>query len=315
MPKSTVSWEVDRLPPQSVLLRQGVFDVLLARSWEIPALLLEVGRVRELAFRMVGEGTGRRCDVDAFDEYYEHLILWDRERREVAGGYRLARVAPTVARLGVRGLYTATLFHFTPALFSSLGPSLELGRSFVHPEYQRKPHSLLLLWKGIGRYLERHPECRVLFGPVSISGGFSQEARIELTDYLRREVAADETLRRHVRARRPPKSRWLLSQRPAMEERSLDKIDELVRSVGGPAAERGIPVLLRQYLKLGGRVLACSTDKSFGGCLDALMVVDLRRADRSRLDRMLGTSLSTGIGDSFGASRTRHFDNAAVGVV
>lgn len=299
LPRSLLVDEVSALGSANRLLRQGPYEILLARAREIPALLLEVGRVRELAFRGVNEGTGKSHDLDRFDEHYEHLILWDQERSAVAGGYRMVRTSEALAHSGSSGLYTATLFRMDSRLFNLLGPALELGRSFVHPDYQRRPHSLLLLWKGIGRYLERHPECRVLFGPVSITGSFPPQARFALTGFLRREVAAGEALRRHVKARRPPRTPWNLS-RTAERAQTIEEIDELVRSSGGPTAERGIPVLLRQYLKLGGRVLDCSIDPGFGGCVDALMVVDLRQADRHRLDKMLGTSLSTRMDDLAG---------------
>lgn len=291
VPQSLLIEEVEALGPRNRLLRQGPFEVLLARANHVPALLLEVGRVRELTFRAVNEGTGRSFDLDRFDEHYEQLILWDHERGAVAGGYRMVKVTEEHTRWGSNGLYTATLFRMDPQLFRVLGPALELGRSFVHPDYQRRPHSLLLLWKGIGRYLERHPECRVLFGPVSIAGSYPPQARSAITGFLRQEVAAGKTLRQHVKARRPPKTPWNFSSQAAPVQ-TIEEIDALVRSSGGPGAERGIPVLLRQYLKLGGRVLACSVDPGFGDCLDALIVVDLRQTDRQRLDKMLGTSFS-----------------------
>ncbi|MEZ5352904.1 MAG: GNAT family N-acetyltransferase [Bryobacteraceae bacterium] len=160
LPAAQLRREITNLPAGQTLFRQGPFDVVLARAYQIPALMLEIARVREIAFRLAGEGTGKSYDLDRFDEHYEHLVLWDREQCEVAGAYRLITTGNAMARHGRGGLYTASLFHLSGEFFKALGPAVELGRSFVHPAYQRKPHSLLLLWRGIGCYLEFHRECR-----------------------------------------------------------------------------------------------------------------------------------------------------------
>jgi len=282
VPRQLMEREISRFSAEQRLWRQGSFDVLLFRAWQAPAVLFEIGRVRELTFRQVQEGTGRSADLDRFDEHYEHLLLWERERGEVAGAYRMVRTGPVLASHGPSGLYTQSLFNLKPGFFRELGPAVELGRSFVHPDYQRKPHSLALLWRGIGAYLDRHPECQALFGPVSISGSYSMAARRMLAAYFVAGASSD-SLRPHVRARRP------IARGAASRIATIEEIDELVRRMGGPAAERGIPVLLRQYLKLGGRVIDCSVDPAFGNCLDALIVVDLQRIDRDRVRRMLGS--------------------------
>ncbi|MEZ5399910.1 MAG: GNAT family N-acyltransferase [Bryobacteraceae bacterium] len=292
VPASQVSAELAALDPSQTLVRQGPFDVVLARASQIPALMLEIGRVREETFRHAGEGTGKRYDLDRFDEHYEHLALWDRVHGRVAGSCRLASTADTLARMGRAGLYTTTLFHLGAAFFRAIGPAVELGRSFVHPAYQRKPHSLLLLWRGIGRYLELRPECRALFGPVSISGTYTLQGRQMIARFLAERAAADEPLRRCARARRPLRQPWpqpWLGRGNALPRAaSLEEADELLRLIGGPEAKRGMPVLLRQYLKLGGQVVCCSVDPAFNHCLDALVVLDLRIADHARLIRMLG---------------------------
>ena len=137
----------------------------------------EIGRLREQTFRASGEGTGKARDLDRFDAYYTHLVLWNQERREIAGAYRICNVQHVLHRYGMRGLYTATLFRFQPKFFAKVGPALELGRSFVHLDYQRQYAPLLVLWKGIGSYLVRHPETPILFGAVSISADYSPASR------------------------------------------------------------------------------------------------------------------------------------------
>lgn len=263
VPRELLALEVARLAPHRRLCRQGDWEVWLFTARQAPALLLEVGRLREVAFRAVLEGTGRRYDLDRFDEEYDHLVLWDRSAQQVAGAYRLRCVSPAA----VPDLYTQTLFHLQPGFFHTIGPAVELGRSFVAPEYQRKPLSLLLLWQGIGAYLERCPECRTLFGAVSVSRSYSDGARRRLMSLC---LPAAEPLRRFVRARSP----WTTSSTLPTPECSDNT---------HPA-----PVLLRQYLKLGARVIDWSVDPNFGGCLDALIVVDLKQADQDRLSRILG---------------------------
>lgn len=145
-----VAADIEALPNQQVLVDSGAFRVCYARAAQIPHALQEIGRLREVTFRATGEGTGRASDTDLFDDYYLHLILWDRERRSIAGGYRLGLVDEIVRKYGKSGLYTQQLFRYRSQLLSSIGPAIELGRSFVCPDYQKSYSPLLLLWKGIG---------------------------------------------------------------------------------------------------------------------------------------------------------------------
>lgn len=283
--KETMVSEVRRLGHDQILLEQGPFQVLAVSPRQVPAMLLEIGRLREVTFRQIGEGTGAAVDLDRFDEHYQQLILWNRERQEIVGAYRLAVVDQTVRQYGSSALYTASLFHLSNAFFEELGPAVELGRSFIRAEYQRRPHTLLFLWRGIGRYLERFPRHRTLFGPVSISARYSLQSRSAIAEYLDRSTP-DEPLRRHVKPRRRFRSAASGVQRE--EVLTVEALDQLVRSTGVEPDSRGIPVLLRHYLGLGGRALAVSVDPSFGGCLDALVVVDLRMTETRLLDKILG---------------------------
>lgn len=267
VPRELMAFEIARLGSHHRLCCQGDWEVWLFTARQAPALLLEVGRLREVAFRAVREGTGLRYDLDRFDEDYDQLVLWDQANGQVAGAYRLRRVGQAAAP----DLYTQTLFLLQPGFFHQIGPALELGRSFVAPDYQRKPHSLLLLWRGIGAYLERYPECRTLFGAVSISRAYSDEALRLVAGYCTRQSGRDP-LRPLVRARH----RW---QTPAIPPALASRDEDLPRLA---------PVLLRQYLKLGARVLDWSVDPDFGDCLDALIVLDLLQTDHERLARMLG---------------------------
>ena len=169
--------EIDSLPSNRRLTENAEFAVYHANAREIPNLLLEVGRVRELTFRRAGEGTGKRRDLDSFDAYYRHVLLWSKTKRELVGGYRAGSTSEILAERGLAGLYTSTLFRYDESLFQKLGPALELGRSFVRPEYQRQYAPLLLLWKGIAHLVAKRPEIPVLFGAVSISNDYNEASR------------------------------------------------------------------------------------------------------------------------------------------
>lgn len=261
--------------------------VSVFRPAEDPELMHEIGRLRELTFRAAGEGTGREIDVDRFDQHYDQLVLWNLKDGAIAGGYRIGATQSILPGQGPAGLYTSTLFRFQPEFFRRLGSAAELGRSFVCPEYQKLYMPLLMLWQGIGAWIVRHPECRYLFGPVSISAAYAPASRLLLSTALL-ETAGEPELTRLVRPRRPLRS--TLSGAIRREWRRLrlnepEQLSELVASLEPDG--KGMPVLLRQYLKLGGRLLAFNVDREFSNTLDGLILVDLLHTERTLLDRYL----------------------------
>jgi putative hemolysin len=288
MPEEALAREVDALPCTARLLDTGPWAVLCAEAVAIPGTLQEIGRLRELTFRNVGEGTGRARDLDRYDEHYAHLFVWHRERRRIAGAYRVARADRVAARHSVSGLYTRSLFRYPRRLLSELGPALELGRSFVAPEFQRDFQPLLLLWRGIGALVAAEPRYRVLFGPVSISAEYGHVTRQILARFLlaNRYSARLGAL---VRPKRPLPQDVAgnadVLVRSTVASR-VEDIDEIVREL--ESGRRGIPVLLRQYLKLNAKLLGFSVDPAFGHVLDGLVVVDLLDIDRAMLVRYLG---------------------------
>ncbi len=277
--------EIAGLPAEAVLHRSGEFSVIEARAGDIPLTLREIGRLRELTFRQVGEGTGKPCDLDAFDPDYAHVFLWNAAGKEVVGAYRVGRVDELLAAKGIGGLYSATLFTLKAGFFPRIGPSLEMGRSFVRPEYQKSYAPLLLLWKGLARMVVREPRYRVLFGPVSITRDYRPASRRLMAGYLEGNVT-NPGLARLVRPRIPLRGQSWLARAARTLVADLDDLLALVDDI--EADGKGIPVLLRQYLKLGGKLLAFNVDKAFSDCLDGLIVVDLLAADRRQLERYMG---------------------------
>lgn len=284
---SSIRDEIAALPADQRLAAVGNLAVFVARAAQIPHTLREIGRRREETFRAVGEGSGKPLDLDRFDETYLHLFLWDAERGRIAGAYRLGPTDEIIARGGVDGLYTSTLFRFDPRLLPRLGPALELGRSFVAAEYQRDFAPLMLLWRGIGRFVAGRPRYRFLFGPVSISDEFHSLSKRLLVEFLRRHDF-HEQFAPLVASRNPPRFRaWRdESRRLARAVHSIAEVDELVSEI--ESGGRTTPVLLRQYLRLGAKLLAFNVDPDFGHVLDGLVLVDLAQTPRAILDRYLG---------------------------
>jgi hypothetical protein len=176
--------EVQRLPAAAVVARTGPLVAFLADADAIPHLLYEIGRLREITFRAIGEGTGKRIDLDWFDSHYSHLVLWNWERSEVVGSYRCGATDAIVPHFGVDGLYTSTLFAYENTLIARLVPGLELGRSFVRPEYQRTYSALFLLWRGIAQFVACNPRYKLLFGAVSVSNAFRTPTQRRIVQFL-----------------------------------------------------------------------------------------------------------------------------------
>lgn len=284
--------EIDDLSPAQRLLQSGEFEVVIFRAVQGPKLLQEIGRLRELTFRAVGEGTGQSIDLDPYDQTYEHLLLWNRQKQEVVGAYRIGQVDRLMAQQGAAGLYTSTLFRFKPQFLEKMQNALELGRSFIRPEYQRSYAPLLLLWKGIGHYLVANPHYRYLFGPVSISADYGNPSRQLMTSTLTRYYLVDE-LTGLVSPRLPvPLKPLKIAGLPARTSepllRDMEEISALVADL--EADNKGIPVLLRHYLGLGGKLLAFNLDPSFSDVIDGLLLVDLHQTDTKQLQRYMGES-------------------------
>lgn len=251
-------------------------------------LMRELGRLRELTFRKVGEGSGKCHDLDAYDEHYEHLVLWDPAARCVAGSYRLGHAGRLASARDMSGLYTNTLFKFSAELRSRLSHGLELGRSFVAPDYWRS-RALEQLWQGIGLYLQRHPELLYLFGAVSMPITLPQEAREwiaaahlqyfgmpDLATARRPFTVSPQTVRHVQRACEGLDS-------PAAMGRLKQHLDSLGVS---------LPMLYRQYVDLvepgGAQFLAFGDDPGFSGCVDGLVCLDLSKLKPSKRARYLG---------------------------
>ena len=251
-------------------------------------VMREIGRLRELTFRKVSEGTGARRDLDAYDPHYEHLVLWDTKTLRIVGAYRLGHGGRLISGRGMSGLYTSSLFHYSPALESRLAQGLELGRSFIAPAYWRT-RALDQLWQGIGLYLQRHSELRYLFGPVSMSVSLPREAREWIAVAHQHYFGAPGL----AQARQP----FVVS--PSMIERVRHSLDGLDTQQGLGKLKHhldalgvSLPVLYRQYVDLvepeGVQFLGFGEDPGFSGCVDGLVMLDLANLKPAKRARYLG---------------------------
>ncbi len=252
------------------------------------AVIREIGRLRELAFRSVGEGSGKRRDLDHFDRHYRHLVVWDREALEIAGAYRLGEGAALLARLGEQGLYTSTLYRYHPDFLQYIDSGLELGRSFVHPKYWGKA-SLDYLWQGLGLYLATRPDIRYLFGPVSMSADYPRELAEELVFFYSKYYPARQAL---VTTLNPFVPGVINSERLQHKYADVTLADgfDMLQSAFAEAGLK-IPVLFRQYAALfedgGFQTLAFSIDPDFADCIDGLCLTDLQMLKPAKRQRYL----------------------------
>ena len=262
-------------------------QILLFDSRADSAVLRELGRLREIAFRQIGEGTGKRRDVDAYDSYYRHIVLWDDAELQIVGAYRIAEAAKVIAERGEQGLYTNCLFSYGDALRERFGEALELGRSFVQPRYQGMS-ALDYLWLGVGAYLVREPQLRYLFGAVSMSAAYPEAARRMVAYFYGRHHGAEgmATPRRPL-VLPPIEATRLASLFPGGNyQDDWRRLKDELAAMGV-----SVPVLYRQYAELcergGTRFLGYSVDPAFGNCVDALVLVDLQALKAAKRSRYL----------------------------
>lgn len=278
--------EITSLPVDMLLLKQGEFSVYCAPTQSIPLLMQEIGRIREENFRVVGEGSGLACDVDEYDLYYHQLFVWHNANKEVVGAYRMGLVDQLIEAHGLEGLYSRSLFNYDQAFIDSLDHSIEMGRSVVAAKYQKNLNSLLLLWKGIATFAYRNPKYTHLFGPVSISNDYSHTARqlIAATLSIHYYDKAKASL---VMPSTPLRNSGSVFWQPNLLS-SLASVTLLSKVLSRMEQGKGLPVLIRQYLKMNGKLVCFNVDPAFHYSLDGLIVVNLKDVPLSILAKYMG---------------------------
>lgn len=286
VPANLVIADIERLTEEHKVAERGQFDVFVAPFTDIPNAMLEIARLRELTFRKVGEGTGRKRDMDEYDIYYLQLIIWDREKKQIAGGYRLGQGDHIFKKFGINGFYTNSLFKLKRGILPTLKQSIELGRSYVIPDYQRHRLPLFLLWKGLLQFLVHHPQYRYLYGPVSISKHYSEVSKGVIIEFVRRNYF-DHALAEYVRPRKAFKMKnksvdvSILADHLKGEFEALEHLIEEIEPW-----HLQVPVLLRQYLKQNAKFIAFNVDPLFSDCLDGLMLLDIQHLPEGTIEML-----------------------------
>ena len=275
----------------AVLASQGGLTVMIASANEIPNVLQEIGRLREVTFREVGEGTGEEIDLDKFDRYYQHVFLWDEKKDAIAGAYRLGRADIILREYGPKGLYTNSLFKFEKPFLSHLGNALEMGRSFVAPDYQRNMTALPLLWRGVLVWVGKNPHYRKLYGPVSISKDYDKLSRKLIVEFLEDQRMHPE-LSPLVKPRTPFRyggGKKLLKEFISTQLQDAEDCSAVISSLETDG--KGLPVLLKHYLRLNGTILSFNVDKAFSSVLDGLIMIDVVEADPRLPSKFMGETM------------------------
>lgn len=267
------------------LLENERFSVYCAPYEKLGTVMDAIGAAREVTFRAAGEGTGNETDIDQFDPHYEHLFVWDKEKRNIVGGYRIGRVDKIVAEHGIDALYSRTLYRFGKNYLAKVGAPLEMGRSFVHPDYQRLPQALDLLWRGIGVYVAQNPGYHTLFGAVSISNEHSDLARAFIAETMVESFRAEQKFLQGVEPVVPLKVSGKVWQKDELQ--SLNHVSLINKLVGRCDPGKALPTLLRHYLSLNGRFVCFSVNRVFNDSLDGLILVDLRKTPIKYLNRYM----------------------------
>ena len=257
------------------MLQSKNYEVFLAPADEMPFILKEIGRQREITFREIGEGTNNSIDIDKFDAYYHHMFLWDTKAKVIAGAYRMGLGAEIFAKHGIDGFYLQDLFRFEPELFSMMKQSIEMGRAYIIKEYQQKPMPLFLLWKGIVHTTLRHPEHKYLIGGVSISNQFSNFSKSLMIEFMKSHYW-DPYVAQYVH----PKKEFKVKLKDADKEfvfdetqADLNKFDRMIDEVE-PGSLR-LPVLIKKYIKRNAKVVAFNVDPLFNNSVDGLMYIKI----------------------------------------
>lgn len=271
----------DKILEEIVFLKQGDYRLLQSKNYEvffvtadiIPNILHEIGRLREITFREVGEGTNESLDLDQYDKYYNHMFLWDEENQQIAGAYRMGLGSDIYPKYGIEGFYLHDLFRFEPELYDMMSKSIEMGRAFIIKEYQQKPMPLFLLWKGIVHTTLRYPEHKFLIGGVSISNQFSDFSKSLMIEFMKSHYY-DPYVAQYIH----PKKEYKVKLKDADKdfvfneaEADLNKFDKIIDEVE-PGSLR-LPVLIKKYIKQNAKVVAFNVDPLFNNSVDGLMYI------------------------------------------
>lgn len=262
-----------RTDEDSLLFTNNNYECYFARAEKIPNVLREIGRLREMTFRDVGEGTDQEIDLDKYDHHYHHLFLWDKDTERIVGAYRMAIGSEVYEKYGIKGFYINELFNFDADIHPFFKKCIEMGRAFVATDYQQKPMPLFLLWRGIVHVTLRNPNQKFIIGGVSISNQFSDFSKSLMIEFMKSHYY-DATVAQYVRPKKEYKVKLSEEDKQFIFEESehdLNKFDKLIDELE-PNMLR-LPVLIKKYIKQNAKVIAFNVDPNFNDAIDGLMYI------------------------------------------
>lgn len=286
-PQSELINDIESLyKKDKMLFRNGIYEVFFATYTEIPAIMREIGRQRELTFRAIGEGSNLPFDLDVYDEHYHHLFLWDNKEQKLAGAYRMALGSEVMKKHGIEGFYTSSLFEFDQELQPFFRKVIEMGRAYISTEYQQKPLPLFLLWRGIVHVCLRNPEHKFLMGGVSISDKFSEFSKSLMIEFMRSHYY-DSAVAQYIH----PKKEFKVKLKDRDKhlffdevESDLNKLDKIIDDL---EPEMRLPVLIKKYIKQNAKVISFNVDPSFNDAIDGLMYIRISELPESTIKPVL----------------------------
>lgn len=276
-----------RSDEMNLLFTNNNYECFFAKAQQIPNVMRELGRLREITFRAIGEGTNNETDVDRYDDHYHHLFLWDKDDKKIVGAYRMAIGSEVYAKYGIRGFYINELFNFEPEIHPFFKKCIEMGRAFVVKEYQQKPMPLFLLWRGIIHVSLRNPSQKFIIGGVSISNQFSDFSKSLMIEFMKSHYY-DSTVAQYVKAKKDYKVTLKDEDKEFIFEETdadLNKFDKFIDEVE-PNMLR-LPVLIKKYIKQNAKVIAFNVDPKFNDAIDGLMYIRVSDIPESTLRPVL----------------------------
>lgn len=286
IPNEVLLKEIQSIKSEFTLFRLKNYTVYCVPTKLIPNMLNEIGRLREITFREVGEGTNQPIDIDEFDLYYNQMFIWDDDEDRLVGAYRIGKGQDIVRQFGVRGFYFNSLFRAADTFIPILEQSLELGRSFVIKEYQKKPMPLFLLWKGILYFLLKNPEYRYMIGPVSISNNYSKISKDLIISFILKNHF-EWKVAQQIRPRNSYKFKADNPNLNILMENMEEDINKLDKCIGDfDELNTGLPVLLKKYIKLNAKIIGFNVDPKFNNCLDGLIILDVYDVPKGTIESL-----------------------------
>ncbi|MGV8913992.1 MAG: lysophospholipid acyltransferase family protein [Kaistella sp.] len=286
-PKEDLIAEIKTLSKKDkMLFRNGRYEVFFSSYSEIPSIMREIGRQRELTFRQIGEGSNLPFDLDQYDEHYRHLFLWDSEAEKLVGSYRMALGSEVMKKYGIDGFYTSSLFQFDPELQPFFRKVIEMGRAYISVEYQQKPLPLFLLWRGIVHVCLRNPEHKFLMGGVSISDKFSEFSKSLMIEFMRSHYY-DSAVAQYIHPKKEFKVKLKDRDKNLFFEAVESDLNKLDKIIDDLEPEMRLPVLIKKYIKQNAKVISFNVDPNFNDAIDGLMYIRISELPESTIKPVL----------------------------